>query len=74
MYENVQIINADHDPPYPFVIVDRFGMHVDLSKIVGQLWSDDVAEITWGNRTMQAGASASCARKTAPCAGSVTAS
>ena len=51
LYQNVQIINGDHEPPLPFVIVDRFGMHVDLSKVVGQLWDPTVAEITWGNRT-----------------------
>jgi hypothetical protein len=55
MYPTVQIINGEaNDPPHPFVIVNRYGMHVDLDPIVGQLWDKaTVAEITWGNRSVE---------------------
>lgn len=48
---HIHILGGDHDPPYPFVIVDRDGRHVDLSKVVGQLWDEPtVSEIEWGRR------------------------
>jgi hypothetical protein len=51
LYQNVQIINGDHEAPHPFVVVDRFGMHVDLSRVIGQLWDGPtVAEVSWGHR------------------------
>jgi len=34
----IEIINGDHDPESPFMIVDRLGMHVDFSGVDGQLW------------------------------------
>ena len=49
MASTVAIINGDHEPPFPFVIVDRFGMHVDIDGIGGQLWdAPTVARIEWG--------------------------
>jgi hypothetical protein len=36
----VEIINGAHEPPFPFVVVNRFGMHVDLSGVQGQLWDE----------------------------------
>lgn len=45
----IHIINGDHEPPLPFVIVDRMGLHVDLTGI-GELWDPTVAEIIWGLR------------------------
>jgi hypothetical protein len=46
---SVEIINGDHTPPWPFFIVDRHGLHVDLSKVDGQLWDPTVAKVTWGH-------------------------
>jgi hypothetical protein len=40
-YESVDIINGDHDPPFPFVVVGNRGLHVDLSNIRGQLWDEN---------------------------------
>jgi hypothetical protein len=34
------------------MVVDRFGLFVDLSKVHGQLFDPTVLEITWGERTM----------------------
>jgi hypothetical protein len=54
MQGTVEIINGDHDPPFPFMIVNRFGMHVDLSKVQGQLWdAPTVAKIEWGLLTLE---------------------
>jgi hypothetical protein len=45
----VEIINGDHEPPYPFMVVDGVGMHVDFSKVAGELWdAPTVKRITWG--------------------------
>jgi hypothetical protein len=44
----IKIINGDHVPNWPFVIVDAVGMHVDLSEVRGELWADNVARIEWG--------------------------
>jgi hypothetical protein len=35
------------------VVVDNFGLHVDLSKIAGHLWDPTVAEIVWGHRSVE---------------------
>jgi hypothetical protein len=49
----IAINNSDgHDPPLQFMVVDRFGLFVDLSKVHGQLFDPTVLEITWGERTM----------------------
>lgn len=32
----IEVISGDHEPPHPFMIVDRFGMQVDLSRVEGQ--------------------------------------
>ena len=54
MAGSVAIINGDHEPPFPFVIVDRFGMHVDIDVAGGQLWDPlTVAHIEWGLRDQQ---------------------
>src|SRR5271156_2547582 len=46
---SVAIINGDHKPPIPFVVVDRLGMHVDCNVAGGQLWDPiTVARIEWG--------------------------
>jgi hypothetical protein len=34
----VEIINGDHEPPQPFMIVDGQGLHVDFAKVDGELW------------------------------------
>jgi hypothetical protein len=31
----IEVISGDHEPPHPFMIVDRFGMQVDLSRVEG---------------------------------------
>jgi hypothetical protein len=50
---HITINNSDgHDPALQFMVVDRFGLFVDLSKIHGQLFDPTVLEITWGERTM----------------------
>jgi hypothetical protein len=50
---HIAINNSDgHDPPLQFMVVDRFGLFVDLSKVHGQLFDPNVLEITWGERTM----------------------
>jgi hypothetical protein len=49
----ITINNSEgHDPPLPFMVVDRFGLFVDLSKVHGQLFDPTVLKITWGERTM----------------------
>ncbi len=54
MASSVAIINGDHEPPFPFVIIDRFGMHVDLSAVGGQLWDQaTTARIEWGFQDQQ---------------------
>lgn len=45
---HVEIINGDHVPPIPFIVVDGTGCHVDLSNVGGQLWDPTVAKIEWG--------------------------
>jgi hypothetical protein len=50
MSQIITINNSDgHDPPLQFMVVDRFGLFVDLSKVHGQLFDPTVAEITWGS-------------------------
>lgn len=44
----VEIINGDHIPNLPFMIVDKHGLHVDLSNVTGELWDPTVAKIEWG--------------------------
>ena len=50
----IDIVNGAHNPALPFVIIDRQGLHVDLSAVQGELWyPNTVARITWapiGNR------------------------
>jgi len=49
----ITISNSDgHDPPLQFMVVDRFGLFVDLSNVHGQLFDPTVLEITWGHRTL----------------------
>jgi hypothetical protein len=49
----ITINNSDgHDPPLQFMVVDRFGLFVDLSNVHGQLFDPTVLEITWGQRTL----------------------
>jgi hypothetical protein len=50
--QTIRILAGDHDPPHPFVVVDNFGLHVDLSKVHGQLWDPTVEEIIWGHRAV----------------------
>lgn len=51
----VEIINGDHavsgagGANLPFVIINRLGLHVDLSG-VGELWDPTVQKIVWGFR------------------------
>jgi hypothetical protein len=53
MTEHITINNSDgHDPPLQFMVVNRFGLFVDLSKVYGQLFDPTVLEITWGELTM----------------------
>lgn len=48
----IVINNSDgHYPPLQFMVVDNFGLFVDLSKVAGQLFDPTVNEITWGHRT-----------------------
>ena len=49
----IEIINGDHDPALPFMIVARFGMHVDFSGVQGQLFDPTVAKIEWGHKDQQ---------------------
>jgi len=54
MPDRVEILNGDHHVDgkgnLPFVIIDRTGVHVDLTGI-GQLWdAPTVARIDWGLR------------------------
>ncbi len=48
--DSIEIINGDHEPPHPFIVVNRHGMHVDLSKVDGNLWDPTVSRIVWGHR------------------------
>lgn len=45
-----EIINGDgNDPPFPFVIVNRSGTHVDLTNIDGELFdAPTTARVSWG--------------------------
>jgi hypothetical protein len=53
MTDQITINNSDgHDPPLQFMVVNRFGLFVDLSKVQGQLFDPTVLEITWGYRFM----------------------
>ncbi len=45
---HVQIINGDHVPPHPLMIVDGVGLQVDLSGVKGELWAPTVARIEYG--------------------------
>lgn len=46
---HVEILNGDHIPPFPFMIVDGYGLHVDLSGVTGELYDHaTVAKIEWG--------------------------
>lgn len=52
----VEIINGDHKvgprgENWPFVVIERFGLHVDLTE-VGQLWDATVQHIVWGLREL----------------------
>jgi hypothetical protein len=42
------ITAGDHDPPLPFMVVERHGMHVDLTHVQGQLWDPTIASLAWG--------------------------
>ena len=50
----IDIINGDHavgpdGANWPFMVVDRCGLHVDLSTVRGELWDPTVAMVTWGH-------------------------
>lgn len=46
---SIEIINGDHDPALPFMVVDRHGMHVDFSTVTHQLYDQNtVAKVEWG--------------------------
>lgn len=53
MVDHIEIINAEgNDPPFPFMIVNRFGMHVDLTNVQGQLFdAPTVFKVEWGLRS-----------------------
>lgn len=44
----VEIINGDHIPPHPVVIVNGHGLQVDFSDVKGELWDSTVSKIEWG--------------------------
>jgi hypothetical protein len=47
----IEILNGAHDPPHPFMVVDRRGLHVDMTNVGGELWdAPTVRKITWGLR------------------------
>ncbi len=46
--DTVEIINVDHDPPHPYMIVNNAGMQVDFSRVEGELWDPTVRRIYWG--------------------------
>lgn len=50
----IEIINSDgNDPPWPFMIVERVGLHVNLAPVQGQLFDPTVARLTWGHKHPQ---------------------
>lgn len=45
----VEIINGDHIPNWPLIVVDGKGVQVDLAGVPGELWDpNNVARIDWG--------------------------
>lgn len=49
MASRIEIIAGEHTPDQPFMIVDRYGMHVDLTVVLGQLWDPNtIAKVEWG--------------------------
>lgn len=52
----VEIINGDHDPPHPFIVCDRFGLHVELADVDHAVFDKNtVRRVIWGfmhQRTM----------------------
>ena len=50
MATHVEIIAGEHDPPHPFVDVDRRGIHVDLTGVQGHLWDVTASHLVWGLR------------------------
>lgn len=51
----IEIIAGDHEvgpdkANWPFMSVNRAGLHVDLSKVPGELWGPAVASVGYGYR------------------------
>jgi hypothetical protein len=47
----IEILNGAHIPPHAFMVVDGYGLQVDLSNVVGELWDQETtARVDWGLR------------------------
>jgi hypothetical protein len=47
----VEILNGVNDPPHPFMVVNRNGVHVDMTQVEGELYdANTVARVVWGMR------------------------
>lgn len=45
----IEIINGAHIPPHAFMVVDGYGLQVDLSDVVGELWdAATTSRVEWG--------------------------
>jgi hypothetical protein len=40
-----KVTGGDHDPPHPFMVVRGHGFLIDLSRISGELWDQNL----WAN-------------------------